>query len=186
MTFFQRPGPPTGLLPDPEPCSGYIYAQGRLRKIGPCTCCYCWASENSKSATISDNRFISDNIFPSTEVAKIAITPFHFFERYYLEVEQLSLSAEVYDFWKLARAQQQSAGSLFQPNAVRVQGNIECVTNPEETVLGVFSVSGSTKKTLSILRSEVPVYIPPIDTLPINCMQGLYGDASTNYKPIFW
>jgi hypothetical protein len=135
---------------------------------------------------VSDNRFAQDFTFSNVEVAKVAVTNFHFFEKYRVEVEQLSLSEEAYDFWKLVQAQQRAMGSIFQPNSVKVKGNIKCVSDPKKGVLGVFSVSGVSRKSLFIDRSEVPVFIPPIDSFSHNCTADLPGVRSTNYKPDFW
>ncbi len=174
-----------GPVPDPEPCSGYVRNGAGISKVHDCTCCICWATENSAAAHVSDNRFTADRQYPGVVLAKLPITGYRFYEKYYIEVQQLSVSEAEYEFWKLAEAQQRSAGSLFQPNSVRVRGNVKCVSDPTQQVLGVFGVSGVTTQSLFIDRSDVPLPIPPLDTIPSNCMEGLLG-GGTVIKPDFW
>lgn len=173
-----------GPIPDPDPCSGYILRQGMLYQVAPCTCCICWTAEASTRAVVSENRNISDLIFNKIELAKLPANTIRFYEKYYIEVEQLSVTADVYEFWNLVVAQQKAAGSLFQPNSVRVRGNVACVSDPEQEVLGVFSVSGITRKSIFIDRSQVPFELPPLTVIPFSCLEVLQN--GTTQKPPFW
>jgi hypothetical protein len=92
----------------------------------------------------------------------------------------------VYNFWKLAQAQQRGTNNLFQPNTIKVKGNMICVSDPDKELLGVFSVSAITKKSLFIMKEEVLLPIPPLDTIPYNCIESLQGTGTTTKKPDFW
>ena len=173
-------------VPDPEVCSGYITDGVFIFKRRECTCCICWTNEIGSNAVVSDNSFFGDQAFSRVEVARLPITFQRFFEKYYIEVEQSSVSKEVYNFWKLAQAQQRGTNNLFQPNTVKVKGNMICVTDPDKELLGVFSVSAITKKTLFIKKEEVLLPIPPLDTIPYNCIESLQGTGTTTKKPDFW
>ena len=96
----------------------------------------------------------------------------------------MSVSEEVYEFWKLVEALQRSTGSLFQPNAVTVRGNVFSVDNPEEEVLGVFAVSAVTRKILELSPADVPIEIPPLQILAYDCRHSLIN--GTTEKPPFW
>lgn len=172
------------ITPRPWPCSGYIYQQERLQKIGECECCICWSYNFSSTALVSDPRFISNNEFKKIYIGTVGITSMSFYERYYVEVEQLSVSKEVYDFWKLVENQQSALGSLVQPNAVKVRGNVKCLSNPDEEVLGVFSVSAISKKSIFIEPEDIPYTLAGIDTVDYDCRVAFKN--STTEKPIFW
>jgi hypothetical protein len=118
------------------------------------------------------------------EVAKLPVTAFRFHDKYYIDVEQLSISDAVYEFWKLAAAQQKGLGSLFQPNSVKVRGNVVCVDDPGKEVLGVFSVSAVTRKTLFLNASQVPFDIEPLPIIGEECYDVLSN--GTLEKPPFW
>ncbi len=170
--------------PAPEPCSGYIYQGGRLVRVGECTCCFCWSYNYSEGAFVSHNDFVSDNQFNKQHLGLIPVTAMHFFDRYYIEVQQLSLSEEAYDFWNLVEKQQKGATDIFQPNAIKIRGNITSVTNPNEEVLGFFGVSAVARKSLYINENEVPYALPAIDLVPFSCLD--YYENPTTEKPFFW
>lgn len=172
------------LTPAPWPCSGYIYEDQMLIKTGECECCICWSYNYSSSALVSDPRFIRDDAFKKIEMGSVGITPMNFYERYYVEVEQLSVSEEIYNFWKLVELQQKALGSLFQPNAVKIRGNIKCLSDPQEEVLGIFSVSAVTKKSIFIEPEDIPYVLPEIDTIKYDCRVA-FKNATTE-KPLFW
>lgn len=175
-------GKPPVTIPVPPPCSGYKPALVGIEKFNICTCCNCWVYEQSEVAMVSKNALINNDKFTNVQVAKIPVDTRNFDVRFYFMVDQLSVSEEVYEFWKLIEAQQAGEGSLFQPNSVRVRGNIKSTTNPDEQVLGVFSVAGLTSRQLFIDRKDVPFPIE-VETVAESCQ--LYQGA-TNVKPLFW
>lgn len=175
---------PRGERPAPEPCSGYIY-NGQLVKVGDCTCCICWSYNYSDGAFVSQNDYVSEIQFNKQYLGMIPITSMHFYERYYIEVQQLSLSEEAYDFWNLVEKQQKGSTDIFQPNAIKIRGNIKGITDPGEEVLGFFGASGVASRSVYIPVSEVPYTLPPIDdSIPFSCLE--YFKNPTTEKPFFW
>jgi hypothetical protein len=173
-----------GSVPDPLPCSGYEVVEGTLTQLRQCECCDCWVTKYSNMALISDNNFINDVDFNAVQVAKLPVDKRLFYDKYYIEVEQLSLPEEVYHFWKLVSAQQEGAQSIFQPNIVKIKGNIKAITDPDEEVFGVFAVSSVARKGIFITRADIPGVLPPVDTIRADCRATFPG--STNQKPPFW
>jgi hypothetical protein len=172
-----------GYIPDPLPCSGYVANGLNISKVSECECCQCWLYEYSSGVNISDNLNIHDAVFNKVNIGKIPITSMRFYTRYHLEVEQLSLSDDIYDFWKLVRIQENSSGNIFQPNAVKIRGNVKCVSDPNEEVLGIFSVSGVVRTSIFIDQAQIPYSIPAIDTLAADCRDFAF---SSQVKPPFW
>ncbi len=175
--------PGGATVPDPPACSGWIYDRGELLRVGDCTCCSCWPYEYNSVAILSDPRFTNDNFFRKVQVAQIPVVPMRFHDKYYLEVEQISLSDDTFNFWRLVKAQQESVGSLFQPSAVKVTGNIRAVDS-EERALGVFEVSAITRKSIFITKDALPGTLAPIEQIAEDCT--LVYTNGTNQKPTFW
>jgi hypothetical protein len=179
--------PETGAwIPNPLPCSGYVLNQTTLglTQVGPCICCDCWVGEYSSTAFISKNSVNGLN-FNGLFLTQIPVEAFRFHEKYYVEAEQLSLTNEVYDFWKLVELQQKSSGDLFQPNVVQIRGNMHSVTNEDEPVFGIFSVSAVAKRTFFLDQfNDLPKPVGNIDTLTVDCR--LYFKNSSNVRPPFW
>lgn len=171
-------------IPDPLACSGYITGPTGLEQISSCECCHCWVTEQSDGVVISDTENVSEGKFNKVLVAKIPFELRRFTDRYHVEVEQLSLSENVYDFWHKVDIQKRGASDIFQPNAIRISGNMKCVSDPGEKVFGVFSVSAVTKRSLFLERSDVPGGVPsPVDVM-VDCRT--FRRNSTTEKPPFW
>jgi Domain of unknown function (DUF4249) len=181
---LQTRSTPGGEIPDPELCSGYVYQRRQLIRIGDCTCCVCWSYNYSDAANVSTGNFVSDNQFNKQYLGLIPVTSMHFFERYYIEVQQLSLSEEAYNFWNLIGKQQKGATDLFQPNAIKVRGNMRNINNPDDEVLGFFGVSGAASKSLYIQETVVPYPLPALDSVNYSCLA--YFKNATTEKPPFW
>ncbi|HZX73658.1 MAG TPA: DUF4249 domain-containing protein [Cyclobacteriaceae bacterium] len=198
---FRSGGEGPAYFPSPEKCSGYVYRGGRcdnpaecptgvcymgycLEKVAECTCCECWPYNYSTRSLISHNGVTSSLDFKEINLGSIPVGTQEFYEKYYINVEQLSLSEEVYDFWNLVEKSQTANGNIFQPNSVKVKGNIQPITDPNEVVLGIFGVSGITRKELYLNPEIVPYPLPPLDSFKRDCSQCF----KLNYKekPSFW
>lgn len=181
---FRTKGLPGGAtVPDPPACSGYIVEGNEIRQVAECTCCSCWPFEYSSAPLLSDTRFTNQYTFNNVPIVRLPVIPMRFFDKYFIEIEQLSISEEVHEFWRLAKVQQEATGSLFQPNAVKVSGNIR-PKNSTRPVLGIFSVSAITKTALFLTSAMLPHPLPPIDEIAEDCTL-VYTNGS-NQKPSFW
>lgn len=175
-------GPPV-VIPDPLPCSGYIVNNNQIQQVDECECCNCWVSEHSSQAIVSNNAFVSQTAFNNIETAELTITRARFFKKYYVEVEQLSLSESAYNFWRNVQLQANGSQNIFQPNIIRIRGNMTCVTDPTEEVAGVFSVSAITRIAGFIPRNLIDRPVLQ-DSVKADCRVAY--DNSTNVKPPFW
>jgi hypothetical protein len=172
------------IVPDPYPCSGYVERLRQLTYVEPCQCCDCWVTDYSQNGNVSDNNVIREGDFKNVFITRVPVDNWRFIDKYHIEVEQLSVSSDVHRFWKLVQVQQESAGNIFQPNVVQVEGNVASLTNPDEAVFGVFSVSAVTRSTIVVDRSYTQTPVPPLDTAIADCR--FYFNNSTNVKPPFW
>ncbi len=170
-----------GTIPDPPPCSGYIVAiDGRLQQIANCTCCECWVSEFSSKVITSKLNFVEG--FINADLAFIEDVNGIFSIRYFIEVEQLSLSRSAHEFWTLLEAQQ-NQGSLFDQPAGRINSNVFSTDDPEEIVLGYFGASSSEKISRFIDPAFFPVRITQMDSIKNDCRQ---EENASSEKPSFW
>ncbi|MBT1700262.1 DUF4249 family protein [Fulvivirgaceae bacterium PWU4] len=170
-------------IPKPWPCSGYIGGPGGLSKIGPCNCCECWPTELGSEVVLSNTQIVKDATYKKVSVHKIPVNSLRFMNLYRAEVEQLSLSPELYHYWKLVKIQQESAGSIFQPSAVRVRGNLYD-TDDKEEVLGVFAVCGITRKAVYVDPSVVRTSLNPLAEAIIHPCKEVFSNATD--KPAYW
>jgi len=61
---------------------------------------------------------------------------------YCLELKQLSISKEEYEFWNCMKQIGESGSSIFDKQPFQISGNVHNVNAPDQKVLGYFQVSG--------------------------------------------
>ncbi len=170
----------TSNVPDPIPCSGLI---GNLVRIADCNCCNCWVTQYS-DPILSNTRFIKDNTITNQKIAFIPINRRVFYNKYHLEIEQMSLSSDYYNFWKNVSVQKKTGSDLFQTPAPKLPTNVFATNTATLPVMGFFSASSVRKKTIEITRDQLPYPVANIDTLIASCLT-IYPNT-TNVKPSFW
>lgn len=171
------------FLAAPLPCSGYVSPDGvnLVKASDVCTCCGCWLTQYQTSPLLSDSQFSNSGQSNTVNVTFVPADPNLFFTKYYLSVEQISLSTQAYNFWKLIRLQETGASSLFQPPISKVKGNI----SGTREALGIFSACGITTKALWIDKSDIPYDLG--DNVIIGSCLELPGDTTAvNQPPLFW
>lgn len=110
----------------------------------------CWISKNSGNISVKNTSTLSENrieghplLFISNETDRLAI-------KYSVLVNQYSLNEEEYNYWSKLKAVTENVGSLYDITPASVKGNIFCVEDPQQVVLGYFSVSARTSKRIFI------------------------------------
>jgi hypothetical protein len=167
------------LVPSPLPCSGYVYQERTTQLVqeGPCDCCHCWITEIVSSVP-------GDNLLKDILVTRIPIEKQRFNDEYYIEVEQLSCSKEVFDFWIAVKKQKDGSKNIFQPSNGKIKGNIVSLTPGALPSLGIFSVSSVVRVSRRIDKSLVPyIFDPPLNRFTYDC-RILFGGS--NQRPDFW
>ncbi len=183
--LFELNGPSPGTkIPSPKECSGYIYnfEDEILQQIGPCTCCICYVENNSTTTQIRDNRLLESGQTFLTELDFIEDVNGPFESRFYIEVQQLGLTENAYNFWQSISIQETN-GTLFNQTPGKLPTNIKAVNNPSKEVLGYFNVSSMDVKSKFILPQDVPFPVSEFDSLKNDC-RGFFN--SDNAKPSFW
>jgi hypothetical protein len=177
------------LVPDVDLCSGindvFRHTENSfLLPFGPCTCCECWVNEYNSAPLISDPKFINNGKIDGFNIAFIEANRRTFYEKYYLQVEQMSVSASVYSFWKNVKIQESNSSNLFQTPPPKTGGNITSSSPKFISVIGYFAASAIKKHFITIERNEVPYNVGIIDTLALDCRN--VHKYSSNVKPVFW
>ncbi len=106
----------------------------------------CWISNNASVINIKNTSVLSEDRiiryplnFISNETDRLKV-------RYSILVNQYSLNEDEYYYWEKLQNVIQDVGSLYDVIPSSVPGNIFCVEDPGEKVLGYFSVSAKTSK----------------------------------------
>ena len=121
-----------------------------------------------------------------------AIYDFRFIFQYAVLISQYSISEDEYDYWNNIKQIIDVEGGLFDPPPGTVVGNIRNVNDPNETVVGYFSISSLTRLRYFVSSNTTGIGIDPYCTGATwrpngygceDCLQIL---NSTKEKPDFW
>lgn len=111
--------------PAPRPCSGAIFDRGLyIRQLDKCTCCICFVNQLETKPMVRSNGRVVNGQFKKVEIAFVPVGIWTFYEKYLIEIQQMSLTREAYEFFKAVEDQKEGANSLFQPAFGKPHTNI--------------------------------------------------------------
>ena len=76
---------------------------------------------------------------------------------YYIQLKQYALSHDAYLFYQKMKKNTEQLGSIFDPMPSELRGNIHCVNDPDEIVIGYVEPSQKQEKELFIHNRDLPV-----------------------------
>ncbi len=115
----------------------------------------CWKTQSSTTISLgSTEKLVQDIIFLPLnfiEPASVKISV-----RYSINVKQYALSQDAYLFLQKIKKNTEQLGSVFDPQPSELQGNIHCITNPAEVVVGFVEVTQEQQQRIYITNEQVP------------------------------
>ena len=117
----------------------------------------CWRSAASNLLTIGTSAKLSQDLI---------FKPFLFIPAgdrrlsvlYSINLRQYALTKAHYEFLEKMKKNTEENGSIFDPQPSQLKGNIRCVTDANEPVIGFISVSSVEEKRLFIRENELPLW----------------------------
>lgn len=142
----------------------YIYNQNNM-PIGvsfrnatqsPDTTIYkCWNTVNSTNINLGSSEKLSQDVIylplVYIEPASVKLSVL-----YSINVRQYALSQDDYLFLQKIKKNTENVGSIFDAQPSELQGNIHCITNPTEIVIGYIDISEEKQKRIFISNNELP------------------------------
>ena len=110
-------------------------------------------TKNEEKPHVNDNQFVTNGKYKEVEMGFVPINFYTFFEKYRVEVKQMSLSRFAFEYWRAIQAQKESSNSLFQPISGKIQTNLSEINGKNE-IYGIFHASAVTKKQIYISKNE--------------------------------
>ncbi|HEV8084452.1 MAG TPA: DUF4249 domain-containing protein [Chitinophagaceae bacterium] len=115
----------------------------------------CWNTVNSTNINLGSSEKLSKDLIylplVYIEPASIKLSVL-----YSLNLRQYALSHEAYLFFQKIKKNTESLGSIFDAQPSELQGNIHCITDPAEIVIGYIDISEEKKKRIFIRNDELP------------------------------
>lgn len=129
----------------------------------------CWITNNSDEINIKSTSVLSEDRISHYPLKLITNETDRLSVRYSILVNQYSLNEDEYTYWEKLQNISEEVGGLYDITPSSIPGNIFCIEDPAEQVLGYFSVSAKTSKRIYVdeyFRGLVNLYSDcPSDTI---------------------
>jgi len=155
----------------------------------------CWKSYPLDQVYTGTTRNLSQNSllrvplnFVSNETDRLSVT-------YSLYVQQQSVTGDAFDYWKRMNEQTIGAGGMYEKQPASVMGNIRCVNNPDQVVLGYFYASQVREHRIFVHNNNLFDFPVPHISCEYEPTSTLYSEsrhfpvyiyAPSPYEPAFW
>ncbi|MBN2862652.1 MAG: DUF4249 domain-containing protein [Bacteroidales bacterium] len=101
----------------------------------------CWITLNSDIIRIKSTSLLSENRIHRFPLYYIPPYSDRFDVKYSILVNQYSISEQEYDYWLKVKNIAEEVGSLYDVTPATISGNVYCLDDSAQNVLGYFSVS---------------------------------------------
>lgn len=116
----------------------------------------CWKSQNSSRIILgTTEKLETDKVYlplryvePQGEELSVL---------YYMDLKQYALSKPAYDFYQKLKKNTEQLGTIFDAQPSELEGNIHCLNNPGEVVIGYVDVTQEQEKKVFINHKDLPI-----------------------------
>ena len=115
----------------------------------------CWKSLPSSDIVVGSSIKLSSDIISNFPVSLIPNGSDKLSVEYSILVNEYALTADEYNFLQLMKQNTEETGSIFNAQPSQLQGNIHCVQNASEIVIGYVSFSSTQSKRIFINNSQL-------------------------------
>lgn len=140
--------------------SNYQYVGGSTVIYSPQYHYQCWKYDQSKTINIGSSAHLSSDVISELPLLTIEQFSEKISVRYSMLLKQESLTKTAYEYLLLMKKNTESLGSIFDPLPSDLKGNIRCVSNPEEGVIGYMTASSLSQKRIFITSLEADWKFP--------------------------
>jgi len=113
----------------------------------------CWTSVLSSHILLSSTTRLSADVIDHRKILTLKNGDMKINLKYSLLVRQYALTEAAYNYWDLISKTSEGLGTLFDLQPTQLAGNIHCVSNPTEPVIGFASASTIRQQRIFIYQS---------------------------------
>jgi hypothetical protein len=117
---------------------------------------YCFADDRSSNIIIGSSAKLAQDVIYQSPINTIPRDSEKLGMRYSILLKQYALTKDGYQFWESLRKNTEKLGSIFDAQPTQLQGNIYCINNPAEPVIGYVSITNTQSKRIFIDNSQLP------------------------------
>jgi hypothetical protein len=115
----------------------------------------CWKYGASTNIILGSSAQLASDVIKENPLITIPRKSDKLERRYSILVRQYALSKEAYEYLQLIKKNTESLGSIFDPLPSEIKGNIHCVSDPKEQVLGIVTAGSVHEQRIFISSNEL-------------------------------
>jgi uncharacterized protein DUF4249 len=129
----------------------------------------CWVTDNSNNITLGSSARLSQDIITHAIVASVPGQSEKIYNRYSILVTQYALSEAEFNYWQQLKKNTEQLGSVFDPQPSEIPGNVRCVSNPSEKVLGFVSAGKPSQARIFVDNAQLSGWVSFSQAEEANC-----------------
>ena len=119
---------------------------------------FCWNKGVSTSILVASTTHLTEDKVERMPLVSMGKRDERISIVYSMELTQRAITAEAYRYWDNLRKNSDKVGGIFSPQPSEMQGNIKCISDPGEIVLGYISAGVTSSKRFFATDSEMKMY----------------------------
>lgn len=123
----------------------------------------CWRTAQSQNILIANTLALTENRISYQPLTTLIRPEERLSVRYSILVRQYGITKEAFEFWNILRRNTELTGSLFDPQPSQLPGNITCLDDPKEKVIGFVSAGEQVSKRVFIRSADLGASWPRED-----------------------
>jgi hypothetical protein len=154
----------------------------------------CWSTAPSTNILIASSAPLAQDVIDSFPVATVPQGDSKIDLQYSILVRQYALTQDAYNYWLLIQKTSQNVGTLFDLQPTQLVGNIHCLTNPSEPVIGFISANSVQQQRIFVYETYLTNWIHNSPAFGCDTIQIAYNPNSfpafnpvdTGYGPYYF
>jgi hypothetical protein len=134
----------------------YEYRDNDVRLIAVRFPYRCWPRLQSTDINVFKTTGLTQDVVSKHLVRAVSNISSQFYHKYSILVRQYAQTKEEYAYWEQLQKNSQNLGTLFDPLPTQLTGNLHCISDPDEPVLGYVGAHTVAEKRIFIDRAELP------------------------------
>lgn len=154
----------------------------------------CWKTNQSTGILVGSTKHLEQSIVSRFPITFVPQGDIRIRVCYSLLVEQQALTEDAYEYWLNLEKSTEHLGGLFDPLPSEVSGNIHCLSNPSETVIGYFGAGMLRESRMFLRRRELPLEVVGrfngnqscvLDTIAVNELDQIYEPTTVLVDAVY-
>ncbi len=150
----------------------------------------CFGSDLSSHIVLASTEKLAKDVVYQNSIVQIPLSAEKVETRYSILLKQYAITQDAFNFYQNLQKNTEQLGSIFDAQPSQLSGNIHCLTDPSELVVGYITANNVQTKRIYISHNQIPdvpinyPYDCEQDTAKNASVEGLLIDRPVNYIPL--